>query len=158
MKFLAFLKKDILVAVSYRFALVLRFGGMFVSLLMLYFIGKTFSGAISPHLQRYGGGYFPYVLVGMAVSSFVTVGLGALAREVRSAQVQGTLEALLSTPTSIYTILIGNSLWTFFAALIQALLLLIVGVIFVKLKRSIMSAIVPARRKVDCFSFLENLG
>ena len=133
MKLLAFLKKDLLVAVSYRFAMVLRFGGMFISLLMLYFIGKTFGGAISPHLERYGGDYFPYVLVGMAVSSFVTVGLGALAREVRSAQVQGTLEALLSTPTSIYTILIGNSLWTFIAALIQALFLLAVGVIFLKL-------------------------
>ncbi|MBN1291291.1 MAG: ABC transporter permease [Candidatus Latescibacteria bacterium] len=133
MKFFAFMKKDFLITISYRFAIFLRFGGMFVSLLMLYYIGKTFSGNISPYLSRYGGNYFPYVLVGMSVSSFVTVGLGALAREVRSAQVEGTLEALLSTPTSIYTILIGNSLWTFIMALIHTLFFLVLGVLFLKL-------------------------
>ena len=100
MKLLAFLRKDFLIAISYRFAVVLRFASMLVSLLMLYYIGETFEDAeaISPHLQRYGGSYFSFVLVGIAVSSFVTVGLNSLSREVRSAQVEGTLEALLSTP------------------------------------------------------------
>ena len=116
--------------ISYRFAAILRLGRIIISLFMLYFIGKTFNGAMSPYLSRYGGNYFPYVLVGMSVSSFVSVGLGALAREVRSAQVQGTLEALLSTPTSIYTILIGNSLWTFVEALLQTVLILAAGIIF----------------------------
>ncbi len=130
MKLLAFIKKDLLIMISYRFAVFLRLGSMVISLFMLYFIGKTFTGALSPHLSRYGGKYFPYVLVGMAVSSFVSVGLGALAREVRAAQVEGTLEALLSTPTSIYTVLIGNSLWTFLEALFQTVILLAAGILF----------------------------
>lgn len=124
MKLLAFLKKDLLVALSYRLAFLLGLVSMVVSLFMLYYIGRTFSGALSPHLARYGGEYFPYVLVGMAVSSFVTVGLGALARQVRSAQVEGTLEALLSTPTSIYTVLVGSCLWSFVSALGDAVLIL----------------------------------
>jgi ABC-2 type transport system permease protein len=73
----------------------------------------------------------------MAVSSFVTVGLGALAQQVRSAQVEGTLEALLSTPTSIYTILVGNSLWVFLTALAEAVVLLGVGVVLLKLQFSL---------------------
>jgi ABC-2 type transport system permease protein len=98
-KFIAFLKRDFLTAISYRFRVLLRFTGSLLFLLIVYFVGKTFSGTMSPHLERYGGDYFPFVLVGIAVSNFVTVGLGALAQEIRSAQVQGTLEALLSTPT-----------------------------------------------------------
>ena len=134
MKLLAFIKKDFLVVISYRFRIAVRFVGILVQLLVLYFLGQTFSGAISPHLERYGGEYFPYVLIGIAVSSFVTVGLGALAQEVRTAQVEGTLEALLSTPTSIYTVLIGNSFWTFLMALGQSLLVLAGGIVFLKLR------------------------
>ncbi len=117
MKLLAFVTRDFLIAASYRFAIALRVGGLLLSLLMFYFLGLTFSGAIAPGLERYGGEYFPYVLIGIAVSSFVSVGLHALSRDVRAAQVEGTLEALLCTPTSIYTVLLGNSLWAFATAL-----------------------------------------
>ena len=116
-KLFAFIKKDFLEEISYRFNFFLSLAGMLLSVFMFYFIGKTFSGTMSPTLQRYGGDYFPYVLIGIAVSNFVTFGLSALSQQVRSAQVVGTLEALMGTPTSIYTILVGNSLWSFFTAL-----------------------------------------
>jgi ABC-2 type transport system permease protein len=122
------------VAASYRFDLVLRVGRLLISLLMFYFIGRAFSGSVSPYLERYGGDYFPYVLVGIALSSFVTVGLHSLAQEVRSAQVQGTLEALLSTPTSTYMVLVGNSLWSFLTAAATAVLILAVGVLLLGIR------------------------
>lgn len=133
MKLLAFIKKDFIITISYRFQIILQFGSVIISLFMFYFIGQTFSGSISPYIEHYGGNYFSYVLVGLAVSSFISVGLNALSREVRSAQVEGTLEALLSTPTSIYTVLIGNSIWSFIEALGGAIFLLSFGIIFLKL-------------------------
>ena len=63
MKLLAFIKKDILVALSYRFRLLLGLGSSIISLLIFYFIGRTFSGAISPFLEPYGNDFFSYVLV-----------------------------------------------------------------------------------------------
>lgn len=141
MKITAFLKKDILITMSYRFNLLIQAVKIIISLLMFYFIGETFSGAISPYLERYGGSYFSYVLVGYAVSSFVSVGLDTLSNEVRSAQVEGTLEALLSTPTSIYTILIGNSLWSFIEAFAESLLLIGIGAVFLDLSVSIIAAV-----------------
>lgn len=130
MKILAFLKKDFLISMSYRFQIILRFGFMIATLCMFYFIGQTFMGSISPYLEEYGGNYFPYVLVGMAVSSFVYVGLSSFSYDVRDAQVKGTLEALLSTPTSIYTILIGNSMWSFVTSFLGSVLMLAGGMIF----------------------------
>lgn len=130
MKLVAFVKKDILVSLSYRFRLLLDLAGSLVSLLILYFIGKTFTTAISPYLQPYGNDFFSYVLVGIATTNFVTLGLSALADEIRSAQVQGTLEFLLATPTSIYTILIGSTLWSFISSFISAAGLLTLGAIF----------------------------
>jgi ABC-2 type transport system permease protein len=133
-KILAFIKKDILITLSYRFRLLLDFGRLFISLFIFYFIGKTFGGALSPYLGRYGGEYFPYVLIGLSVSSFVSVGLDAFSSEIRAAQVEGTLEALLCTPTSIYTILIGNSAWSFLEAFSGTALLLGMGALFLELQ------------------------
>ncbi len=130
MKLLAFITRDFLIAASYRFAVVLRIAALLLTLVLFYFLGRTFSGAIAPGLERYGGEYFPYVLIGLAVSSFVSVGLHALSRDVRAAQVEGTLEALLCTPTSIYTVLVGNSLWAFMTALGTCLALLGAGCVF----------------------------
>jgi ABC-2 type transport system permease protein len=157
-KFLAFLKKDLFTIVSYRFSMALRFGYIFISLLMFYYIGKTFSGSISPFLSRYGGQYFPYVLVGIAVSSFVTVGLGSLANQVRSAQVEGTLEALLTTPTSIYTILIGNSLFTFIAAFFEAFFLLLMGVLFLNMKLLLVNCIFSVIVLIITFAAFLTIG
>lgn len=136
MKLFAFIKKDLYITISYRFKIVLQFGSMVIYLCMFYFIGEIFSGAVSPYLENYGGNYFSYALVGLSVSSFVIVGLDSLSDEIRSAQLEGTLEALLSTPTSIYIILIGNSLWSFFEALLGTIILLTFGVIFFGLKVS----------------------
>jgi ABC-2 type transport system permease protein len=115
-KLLAFLKRDLLVSLSYRFRLILGAGSMVVYLFVFYFVGRTFDGALAPYLASYGGQYFPYVLVGVAVSSFVSVGLGSLGSQIRAAQLQGTLESLLCTPTSITTVLLGNSLSGFVSA------------------------------------------
>jgi ABC-2 type transport system permease protein len=123
-KVFAFIKRDVLVTLSYRFSLVLSLGSAALSILLLYFVSKVFSGGLLTSIAHYGGDYFPYALVGVAVSTFITVGLDTLADQIRAAQVEGTLEALMTTPTSIYTILLGNSLSTFLAALGGAMALI----------------------------------
>ena len=133
MKLLAFIKRDFLITISYKFQLLLRFGSLLIYILLFYFIGKTFSNSISGYLTAYGGDYFPYVLIGIAVSGFVSAGLDVLAEEVRNAQVQGTLEALLCTPNSIYVILIGNSLWSFLTAFAGSFGLIFGGMLFLNL-------------------------
>lgn len=135
-KFLAFVKRDYLVYVSYKFGIVMQFARLFISVLVFYFIGKTFGSSMSPHLGNYGGDYFSYVIIGLAGSSFVSVGLHSLASNIRGAQVEGTLEALLSTPTSIYTILVGNSLWSFIQSLGGAMVILAFGIYIQKMNMS----------------------
>ena len=64
----------------------------------------------------------------------LAVGLDTLSRQVRSAQLEGTLEALISTQTSIYTILIGNSLTIFLTAFFSATVLLFGGFAILRIK------------------------
>ena len=129
-KLVAFLRRDFRIGLSYKMNMLMNLIGMGLELLMFFFLSKAFKGV--GFIERYGEDYFPYVLIGIAVSNFVTVGLNSLSEQVRSAQVEGTLEALLGTPTSIYTILIGNSLSTLLAAFGSAVLLLSGSFLFVK--------------------------
>jgi len=143
-KLLAFIKRDFLVYISYKFGILMQFLRLFISVIVFYFIGKTFGSSMSPYLARYGNDYFSYVLIGLAGSSFVSVGLDSLASNIRGAQVEGTLESLLSTPTSIYTILIGNSLWSFIQALGGAVVILIFGMYIQKMNVSIINLTLTA--------------
>jgi len=130
LKIFAFIKKDLLIMLSYRFNLFLSILVSALSLVFVYYISKTFTGAMSQYLKEFNGNYFSFVLVGFSVSSFVSVGLHAFANEIRTSQVEGTLEALISTPTSIYTILIGNSMLSFIKSFISSIAILIIGSLF----------------------------
>ncbi len=143
-KLIAFVKRDILVYLSYRFGVFMQFVRLFISVIVFYYIGKTFDTSMSKYLAQYGSDYFSYVIIGLAGSAFVSVGLDSLASNIRGAQVEGTLEALISTPTSIYTILIGNSLWSFIQALGGAVLILIFGIVFQKINVSLTGMVFTA--------------
>ncbi len=84
--------------------------GVFFSVLTFFFIAKLFGKAAAPHLQEYGGDYFPFVLIGIAFSTFLGVGLGTSAGALRQEQMIGTLEAMLITPTRATSIVIYLSL------------------------------------------------
>ena len=115
-KLFAFLYRDFLITLSYRFRLLLSLMGMVAAIAMLFFMGKMFQNGFSMYLARYGNDYFAFALLGMCVSTFVSTGLYSLSSSVREAQMQGTLEVLLVTPTSANLILFGNSLWSFIQA------------------------------------------
>ena len=111
----AFLKKDFQTEVSYRFAFFLQFGGIFFSVVMFYFVAELIGDApnVQNSLSQYGGSYFSFVLIGIAFSNFLSVGLGSFSTVIRSEQMIGTLEAMLVTPTRLPTVVLSSSQWSF---------------------------------------------
>jgi ABC-2 type transport system permease protein len=128
-KTLAFLKRDYRIEVSYRFSFLLRFFGIFFSVATFFFIAKLFGRSVSPYLTGYGGDYFAFVLIGIAFAGFLGTGLNSFAASISSAQAQGTLEAMLVTPTKLSTIVISSSLWNFLLTSFNVLIYLIFGTI-----------------------------
>ncbi len=136
-KLFAFLYRDFLITLSYRFRLLLSLMGMVAAIAMLFFMGKMFQNGFSMYLARYGNDYFAFALLGMCVSTFVSTGLYSLSSSVREAQMQGTLEVLLVTPTSANLILFGNSLWSFIQAFLMTVLYLGMTILIVGLHVSV---------------------
>ena len=126
---LAFLKKDFLEDVSYRFAFVFKLLSIFFRVIIFFFIARLFGGAIAPHLKPFGGDYFSFVIIGIAFSDYLHVSLTGFSANIRSQQLMGTLEAVLVTPTKISTIVLSSSLYSFVFSSVRVLIFIALGAV-----------------------------
>jgi len=127
----AFLKRDVHQEVSYRFSFLLQFFSVFFSVALFYFLASFLGDAAAPYLEPYGGDYFAFVLIGIAFAGYFGVGLSSFADSLRQAQTTGTLEAMLTTPTRLSTIIISSSLWSYLMTTIRVAMFLLIGAVFV---------------------------
>ncbi len=125
---IAFLRRDLLLQTSYRFAFLLQFAGIFFNMLVFYFLSTLVGAGAAPYLEPYGGDYFSFVLIGLAFAGYFGVGLNSFSANLREAQTTGTLEAMLMTPTSLRTIILSSSLYDYGFVTIQVFVYLILGV------------------------------
>jgi ABC-2 type transport system permease protein len=104
----AFVRRDFLVAWSYRAAFFTDWLGLVFGTLMFYFVSLMVDESVLP---TYGGtkaGYMEFVTIGVALGAFIALGLGRVAAVIRREQLMGTLESVLMTPTAPATIQIGS--------------------------------------------------
>lgn len=133
-KLLAFLKRDWLEQASYKFSFVTSFISIFISSATFFFISKLISGPGSYSLDAYGGDYFSFVIVGIAFSGILMLFQENLPSIIRSAQVTGTLEAILVTQTNIPTVLFGSSLYSFLFSLARTVFHILLAILIFGMK------------------------
>lgn len=127
---LAFLKRDLRSEVSYRLSFLLQFFSIFFSSMVFYFVAQLLGQAAAPYLEPYGGDYFSFVLIGIAFSGYLSVGLSSFSGSLRTAQTTGTLEAMLTSPASVSTIIVCSSLWSYLMTTFRVLVYLGMGAAF----------------------------
>lgn len=105
----AFVRRDFLVAWSYRMAFLTDWAALLLQLITFYFVGRL----VSPQsLPVYGGKhatYVEFVSIGIAVTSFLQVGVGRVVTAMRAEQLMGTLEVLMISPTSATVLQLGSA-------------------------------------------------
>lgn len=115
-KVVALMRANWLIASSYRLNLVITLLTLLASIVPVYFIAGALQPVIEEHISDQGGQYFAFVLVGLAAFSFLGVAVGTMPRAVGGGIGSGTLEVMMSTPTSVPTLLAGflayDLLWT----------------------------------------------
>jgi ABC-2 type transport system permease protein len=113
LKIPAFVRRDFLVAWSYRMSFVTDLLGLLGQALVLYFVSQLVDPSKMP---TYGGTevtYLEFAAVGMLLGAFIHFGMHNVASAVRNEQLQGTLESLLVTPTAPQTIQLGSVAFLF---------------------------------------------
>jgi ABC-2 type transport system permease protein len=105
----AFLRRDFLIAWSYRVGFFSDVANLVAQMVLFYFIGKLID---SGDLPAYGGAavsYLEFVTLGIVLNVFVQMALTRTSEALRTEQMIGTLEALLTTPTATSTIQLGSA-------------------------------------------------
>jgi len=122
----AFLKRDLLIELSYRTSFILQLAGIVFAVLIWRFVTRVVDAPPdTPGLH--GVDYFAYVLVGLAMYHYLSAAMMSFAGKIRSEQMTGTLEAMLVTPTPIGIIVLGSSLWEFLLTSVKVVMYMLVG-------------------------------
>jgi ABC-2 type transport system permease protein len=120
----AYIRRDWKIALSYRAIFVGEAMGLAGQIVVFYFIAKM----IDPgDLPTYGGKtptYLAFVVVGLVINLTAGVLLHQVAAQLRQEQLMGTLDALMSTPTSGATLQIGSVAYTLIFVPIRAAILI----------------------------------
>lgn len=113
---LAFFVRDLRVAASYRLQLFVQLSGVLTLSFTFFFLAlmmRDVEASISG-LAPYGGGYFGFALVGVAVSTYLDAALRSFSTTLRQAQMTGTLQAMLATGAPLASLVAGSALYPLF--------------------------------------------
>lgn len=103
----AFLRRDLLMAWSYRAAFFADAANLVMQALLFVYVSRLVD---VDRITAFGGsqsGYLAFVTVGIAISAFLAIGFGRLGSAIASERFMGTLESVLMTPTGLSTLQLG---------------------------------------------------
>lgn len=106
-KLLAFLRRDLLIAWSYRTAFVSDLAGLAAQAILFAFVAQLIDPQSMPLIGGQRPSYLSFVVVGVALGGFVHLGLNRVMSAIRNEQLLGTLEVLFMTPTASPTVQAG---------------------------------------------------
>jgi ABC-2 type transport system permease protein len=106
-KLFAFVRRDVLVLLSYRLAFLADVANLAFQSVTFYFVSLMVNPATMPEYGGTTASYMAFVGIGIAFGAFMQIGLGRVVSAIRNEQVLGTLESLFMTPTRPLTLQVG---------------------------------------------------
>ena len=149
-KTMAFVRRDFLVAWSYRVAFISDWLNLFLQIILFYFVGKLIAPSSLPTFGGETVTYVEFVAVGIAVTSFLQIGLNRVVTVMRDEQMMGTLESLLLTPTAPTTMQLGSVTYELLYVPVRTVIFLALTAVFLGAQFDV-SGIAPASVVVLAF-------
>jgi ABC-2 type transport system permease protein len=125
-----FLKKDFVIESSYKLNFLMTLLNSVIPVVSFFFIAKLVSGSQALSLEKYGGNYFAFALIGIAFTRFFQLAVETFSGSIKRAQMAGCLEAILSSQTDAKTVVLLSSVYSFLAAGIQLIFMFLIAVLF----------------------------
>jgi ABC-type polysaccharide/polyol phosphate export systems, permease component len=123
----AYIRASWLSASSYRVSMVLSLLGVVGAIIPVYFIAKALQPMMGRVIQGEAHQYFAFVLVGTITFSFIPLAVKGLPDAITSSINNGTMEAVLGTPTSMPVMFAGMMGYSFIWTFVRAVLTLLAG-------------------------------
>ena len=116
-KMLAIARRDLLTAIRYRIGFFIGAAGVLAELAAFYYLSK----AVGPGFRPDGVEYFPFLLVGTGLYTFLVMGINSFLHIVQEAQQTGTLEVLMTTSTPAPVLIFLSAMSAFAGSTVQLL-------------------------------------
>jgi ABC-2 type transport system permease protein len=117
----AFFRRDLAYQMSYRLDFVWHVGSLLFFGLLLFFLASALPGFTAGHRVD---GYFAFAIVGYTMADSMWACLKSFSGAIRRDQVVGTLEAMMSTATPLWILVIGAGGYPVLYALVRMALML----------------------------------
>jgi ABC-2 type transport system permease protein len=115
------MRRDAILFVSYRTQFVSQVLGPLFSLVVFYYISRL----LTSNTLQSPGGYFGYVVIGLAIVQILTISLGVMPMTIRQELVSGTIERFLVSAHGPVNGIFGTMLFPLVNALFSGTLLLV---------------------------------
>jgi ABC-2 type transport system permease protein len=128
-KAIAFIRRDFQIETSYRLNFMMMAINSTLPLVLFFFISKIIDPE-AESLEKYGGNYFAFVIVGLAFYQYFQRALSSYSRQIQRDQVTGCLEAMLGTQTAPHISILLSTLYSMIFATFQLFIVFLGGYVF----------------------------
>lgn len=127
----AIFRRDVIVALSYPGNFALAWLGIVIEVVVAWYISRLIppSRSFDP-TGTVAVSFFQYLAINQAFLRFQTAALNSFAESIRDAQLTGTLEIVLSTPTQLPTLILSSAVWSFTYTVLQTAVYLGIAIAF----------------------------
>ena len=130
-KLAAFFRRDLLIALSYRWGFLSDAIGLIAQAFVFYFVNRIVDPARMPVFGGTRADYFAFVTIGIGLHAIIQTVISGMALAIRREQLMGTLESLLVTPTSAPTLQLGSVIYDLaYVPLRTGIFLIMVSLVF----------------------------
>ena len=123
----AFVVRDFRIESGYKANFIMRVFESLMYLVLFHFLSEMITPHGGPGLQSVGGRYFPFAIIGLAFARYFDLMLKMFSESIRTAQVTGCLEAMLSSQTGAVNIVLISSFYGLISGAVQLLVILLMG-------------------------------
>jgi ABC-2 type transport system permease protein len=128
-KSLAFFRRDLAIARSYRIVFGFEILEAFFGVASFYYLSRFVSTDQLTRTLPHGTDYFAFALVGFAFFDYLSVSFSAFDTSVLEARQNGTLEAMLVTETPVSLILTASAAYPFVLLALRTIIYLAWGIL-----------------------------
>ena len=126
-KISVFIKRDFRVIYTYKIAFSMMFITVLINFFYMILFGSMFQAGVIPDLIPYGGDFISYILIGSIGWGFMWSIMSGTADSLRMEMQIGTLESILLTSTSIYTMVIAYTVFSAIFGFVSIIVLVVCG-------------------------------
>ena len=128
-KCFAFIRRDFQIESGYKANFVTGALDSMMILIFFYFLSRLVTTQGAQYAARYGGNYLSFAVIGIALARYIQLTLRMFSDSIRTAQMSGCLEAMLSSQTNSLTIVLLSSLYGLISGAVQPLLIFVAAAV-----------------------------